>query len=82
MLRVDASQRGFVEFEHPDGAPVTLLISDNKSSEELLRKTYNDGMIYEYVDFSRFKRPLARIRVQYLDTGGSALKDLTPGIAP
>jgi hypothetical protein len=82
VLRVDASQRGFVEFEHPDGAPVTLLISDNKSSEELLRKTYNDGVIYEYVDFSRFKRPLARIRVQYLDAGGSALKDLTPGIAP
>jgi hypothetical protein len=82
VLRVDASQRGFVEFKHPDGAPVTLLISDNKSSEELLRKTYNDGEIYEYVDFSRFNRPLVRIRVQYLDAGGTALKNLTPGVAP
>jgi hypothetical protein len=50
--------------------PVTVLISDNESSGELLRKTCNDGMICEYVDFSRFNRPLDRIRVQSLDAGG------------
>jgi hypothetical protein len=81
VLEVDASQRGFVEFEHPDGAPVTLLVSDRTTEKELLRKTYDDGVIYEHVDFSRFQRPLAQIRVQYLDAAGTALEELTPAIA-
>lgn len=81
VLAVDARQRGFIGFEHPDGAPVTLLVSDRNSNAELLRKRYDDGVIYEYVDFSRFKLPLAQISVQYLDAAGDQLEDLTPAIS-
>lgn len=80
-LSVDAGQRGFIEFEHPDGAPVTLLISNRDSKTELLRKRYDDGVIYEHVDFSRFQLPLTQISVQYLDATGRQLDELTPAIS-
>ena len=57
---------------------MTLLIINRQSGEELLKKDYPDGAIYEYVDFSRFNLPLARIGVIYKEIDGVVLKDLTP----
>lgn len=78
---VDAGMRGYLEFEHPDGLAVTLLIFDRDSSRELLRKEYDDGSIYEYIDFSRFQLPLNQIAVTYRDSNNQVLEDLTPAVA-
>jgi len=80
-LQVNSNQQGVVEFEHRDGRPVTLLIYDRATGEELLNQEYKDGFIYELVDFSTFDRPLAQIGVMYRDVSGQVLADLTPVIA-
>jgi hypothetical protein len=67
VVELDAGRKGFVEFEHPDGKAVTLLINDKQTGRELLRKDYADGSIYEYIDFSRFGIPLNQIDVVYRD---------------
>jgi hypothetical protein len=60
---------------------MTLLIFDRQSGEELLEKDYSDGVIYEYVDFNRFNRPLEQIGVIYREVSGLVLKDLTPVVS-
>ena len=80
-LKVDAGRRGFIDYENPDGRLMTLLIFDRQSGEELLTKDYRDGVIYEYVDFSRFNRPLEQIGVIYREVSGLILKDLTPVVS-
>jgi len=77
-LKVDSGKRGFIEFENPDGRLMTLLIFNRQTGEELMKKDYPDGVIYEYVDFSRFKLPLEQIGVLYRDVSRQTLKDLTP----
>ena len=81
VLKVDAGRRGFIEYENPDGRLMTLLIFDRQSGEELLEKDYRDGVIYEYVDFNRFNRPLEQIGVIYREVSGLILKDLTPVVS-
>jgi hypothetical protein len=77
-LPVNANLQGFIEFENRDGRLATLLIYDRQTGEELLSKSYDDGVIYEYVDFGRYDRPLAQLGVMYRDISGLVLKDLTP----
>jgi hypothetical protein len=81
-LKVNANLQGFIEFEIPDGGLTTLLIYDRRNGEELLSKAYADGLIYEYIDFGQFDRPLETIGVSYRDSNGAVLKDLTPAIVP
>ncbi len=80
-LKVDFGKRGFLEYENKDGRLVTLLIFNRQTEEELLKKDYPDGVIYEYVDFSRFNLPLQHIGVNYKDVDSLVLKDLTPVVA-
>lgn len=80
-LKVDSGKRAFIEFENLDGRLVSLLIFNRQTGEELMKKDYPDGVIYEYVDFSQFTLPLERIGVLYRDISGQILKDLTPLIA-
>jgi hypothetical protein len=77
-LKVDSGKRGFIEYENKGGRPVTLLIFNRQTGEELLKKDYPDGVIYEYVDFSRFNLPLQHVGVIYKEASGTVLKDLTP----
>jgi hypothetical protein len=56
------------------------LIFDRTSGKELLKKDYADGLIYEYVDFSRFNLPPEKIGVIYREASGAIVKDLTPTI--
>lgn len=77
-LPVNANLQGFIEFENRDGRLATLLIYDRQTGEKLLSKSYDDGVIYEYVDFGRYDRPLAQLGVMYRDISGLVLKDLTP----
>jgi len=81
-LKVDSGKRGFIEYENKDGRLITLLIFNRKTGEELLKKDYPDGVIYEYIDFSRFGLPLAQIGVIYREVAGIILEDLTPVIQP
>jgi hypothetical protein len=60
---------------------MTLLIFNRQSGEELMKKDYADGVIYEYVDFSQFRLPLEQIGVIYRDISGMILKDLTPVVS-
>lgn len=80
-LKVDSGMRGFVEYENEDGRLITLLIFDRETGRELLKKDYPDGVIYEYVDFSKFKLPLEQIGVVYKEVAGMILEDLTPVIS-
>ena len=80
-LKVDSGKRGFIEYENKDGRPVTLLIFNRQTGEELLKKDYPDGVIYEYVDFNRFNLPLQHIGVSYREVAGLVLEDLTPVVA-
>jgi len=82
VLKVDSGKRGFIEFENKDGRQVTLLIFNRQSGEELMKRDYPDGVIYEYVDFSRFNLPLDKIGVIYREQSGTILKDLTPHTNP
>jgi hypothetical protein len=77
-LKVDSGKRGFIDYENKDGRLVTLLIFNRQTGEELLRKDYPNGVIDEYVDFSRFNLPLQHIGVIYRDVAGLVLEDLTP----
>lgn len=77
-LPLDANLYGTIEFEHPDGAAVSLSISDRETGKEWLRKDYPDGSIYEYLDFGRFKVPLERIAVVILDGKGQTIRELAP----
>jgi hypothetical protein len=77
-LRVDASLQGDVDFVNRDGHLTTLLVYDRQSGEELMSKSYGDGVIHERIDFSRFERPLDRIGVMFRDISGLVLEDLTP----
>lgn len=82
ILRVDAGKRGFIEFENPDNNLTRLVILDRKTSKELLKKEYADGVIYEYVDFTQFNMPLGQIAVFFKDANGRTLKELTPAVLP
>ena len=75
---LNANQQGFLEFDSADGQALTLLIVNRQSGDELLKKDYPDGAIYEYVDFNRFNLPLVQIGVIYKEVDGVVLKDLTP----
>jgi hypothetical protein len=77
-LKVDSGGRGLIEYENKDGRLVTLLIFNRKTGEELLKKNYPNGVIHEYVDFSRFNLPLEQIGVIYREIAGMILEDLTP----
>ena len=79
-LKLNINQQGFLEFDSADGRAMTLLIFNRQTGEELLKKDYPDGAIYEYVDFSRFNLPLNQIGVIYKEIDGVVLKDLTPVI--
>jgi hypothetical protein len=81
-LKVNASRQAFVEFRNLDGKLTTLLIFDRQSGEELFKKDYPDGTIYEFIDFGRFERPLEHIGVVYLDISGLVLRNLTPVVTP
>jgi len=80
-LKVDSGKRGFIEYKNKDGRLVTLLIFNRETGEELMKKDYADGVIYEYVDFSQFKLPLTQIGVVYKEVAGMVLEDLTPVIS-
>ena len=43
-----------------------------------MKKNYPNGVIHEYVDFSRFNLPLEQIGVIYREIAGMILEDLTP----
>ncbi len=77
-LPLDANLYGTIEFEHPEGAAVSLSISDRATGKEWLRKDYPDGSIYEYLDFGRFQAPLERIAVVILDGKGQTIRELAP----
>jgi uncharacterized protein (UPF0147 family) len=77
-LMLNADLQGFLEFDNEDGRATTLLIFNRQTGEELLTKDYQDGVIYEYVNFSRFNLPLQHIGVIYREVTGLVLKDLTP----
>jgi len=79
-LKLNINQQGFLEFDSADGRAMTLLIVNRQTGEELLKKDYPDGAIYEHVDFSRFNLPLNQIGVIYKEIDGVVLKDLTPVI--
>lgn len=80
ILAVDASMRGYVVYEHLGGLPITLVIFNRNDGTQLLRKDYEDGTIYEYIDFSRFKLPLGQIGIVYRDSNNHVLRDLTPAV--
>jgi hypothetical protein len=80
-LKVDSKLRGFLEYENEQGDPLVLLIQNRKTNRELLKKEYSDGVIYEYMDFSRFSLPLEQIAVIYQLKGGKVLENLTPVIS-
>jgi hypothetical protein len=77
-LPLDANLYGTIEFEQPDGDAVSLSISDRETGEELLRKNYPDGSVYEYLDFGHFQAPLERIAVVIMDEKGQTIRELTP----
>jgi hypothetical protein len=77
-LTLDRNMQGFLQFDHEDGSAMTVLIFNRLTDAELIKKDYPDGIIYEYVDFSRFKLPLQNIGVIYQEVNGKILKDLTP----
>ncbi|MGD8358563.1 MAG: hypothetical protein PVG42_10950 [Lysobacterales bacterium] len=77
VLEVNADLQGYAEFENLDGRPTTLLVYDRKTGQKLLSKTFEDGVVYEYIDFGDFDRPLDQVGVRYLDTQGQVLKQLT-----
>ncbi len=81
VLRLDASRRGLIAFQNPERGAITLVILERQTYRELLRKTYGDGNIREYVDFGRFDLPLSEISVIYLNAGNEILGNLTPTIA-
>ena len=80
-LKLDTNMQGFLEFDHEDGRAMTLLIFNRQTDAELIKKDYPDGVIYEHIDFSRFKLPLQNIGVIYREVDGKILKDLTPVVA-
>ncbi|RLQ20435.1 hypothetical protein DWB85_17640 [Seongchinamella sediminis] len=73
VVALDSANRGFVEFQHSGAKSVTLIISNRKTGEELLRKDYTDGTVYEYLEFSRFGLPLEHIAVMCRDGGGEVV---------
>jgi hypothetical protein len=77
-LLVEPNGHGTIEYEHPDGSAVTLLIQDRESGRELLRKEYADGSIYEYLDFSRYQLPLNQIAVIIHDAKSQQIEEMTP----
>jgi hypothetical protein len=80
-LPLDANLRGTIEYEHPEGAPTTLVILDRQSGKELFRKEFDDGSVYEYVDFGRYQLPLNQITVVLSDAGSRTLRELAPVMA-
>jgi hypothetical protein len=80
ILPVDSSGRGYIEFENADEMFTTLVIFNRKVGTELLKKDYEDGSIYEYIDFSRFNLPLDHIGVIFRDLNQQTLADLTPAV--
>jgi hypothetical protein len=81
-LEVDSNQRALIEYENADDRLITLLIFNRQTGEELFRKDYPNGVIYEYVDFSQYGLPLEQIGVLYREVAGMILEDLTPMVQP
>ena len=77
-LQLDSNLHGTIEYEHPDGSAMSLAILDRQSGENLFRKDYSDGSVYEYLDFGRYQLPLDRIAVVLSDAGNRKLLELTP----
>ena len=77
-LPLDSNLRGILEYEHPDGLATTLIILDRQSDDELFRKDFGDGSVYEYLDFSRYGLPLNQFAVVLVDADNQALLELTP----
>jgi len=77
-LLLDSNLHGTLEFEHPDGLATTLFILDRQSGDELFRKDYEDGSVYEYLDFNRYQLPLNQIAVVLSDADERKLRELTP----
>lgn len=75
---LDAGGGAFLEFENTDGRQMTLLIFDRNSGEELLKKDYADGVIYDYINFQEFDRPMDQLGILYREVSGMILADLTP----
>jgi hypothetical protein len=73
VVKLDADRRGRIDYQSPDGRPVTLLVLDNRTGKELLKKTYPDGVIRESVAFGAYDVPLDRIDVLYRDAAGRTL---------
>ena len=81
MLALDAGGRAFLEYKNENGHAMTLLIHNYQTGQELMKKEYPDGVIYEYLDFSRFRQPLEQIRVTFSESGGGVVKKLTPVVS-
>jgi hypothetical protein len=82
ILALDPGGRAFVEFEDEAGNALTLRIFERGSKHDLFRKDYADGVIYEYIDFTGFGLPLERVRIHFLDSQGSVLRELVPAVRP
>ena len=82
ILATDPAGRAFVEFDGDAGQPLTLRIFERASKVDLFRKDYADGVVYEYIDFTGFGLPLDRVRIQFLDSQGSVLRELIPQVQP
>ena len=78
VIELDGSDGAFLEFESADGEPMTLLVFDRQNGAELLKNEYPDGVIYDYVNFGQFGRPMEQIGVRYSDASGTELAELTP----
>jgi hypothetical protein len=82
ILALDPAGRAFLEFEGEKGQALVLRIFERGSGRDLMTRDYADGVIYEYIDFNRFKLPFDRIGIQFLDSGGAVLRELTPATRP
>jgi hypothetical protein len=76
-LPVDTAGRAFIEFDSPHGA-VHLRIFDRKSAQDLFSRDYNDGSVYEYIDFSSYALPLQQIGITLHNAAGESLMEMTP----
>ena len=77
-LPVDAAGRAFIDYSNPAGNMTQLRVFDRKSNKDLLSKQYDDGVVYEYLNFSAFGVPLSQIGVVIKDAEDKVLVEMTP----
>jgi len=77
-LVLDSNRHATIEYDHPGGATVSLIITDRETGQELLRKEYADGSIYEYLGFDRYDVPLNRIAIVINDEDGETIREWAP----